>query len=66
MVAYLSVGASDITHAKRFYTAFLPALGYALEESEEGLSFALIRTSPDCSARVVCQTTLQRPAGVSR
>ena len=50
MVAYLSVGASDMTRAKRFYTAFLPALGYALEESEEGLSFALIRTSPDCPA----------------
>lgn len=34
MVAYLSVGASDIARAKRFYTAFLPALGYGLEESE--------------------------------
>jgi len=50
MVAYLSVGASDIARAKRFYTAFLPALGYGLEESEEVLSFALIRTSPDCPA----------------
>ena len=50
MVAYLSVGASDIARAKRFYTAFLPALGYGLEESEEGLSFALIRTSPGCPA----------------
>ena len=50
MVAYLSVGASDIARAKRFYTAFLPALGYGLEESEEGLSFALIRTSRDCPA----------------
>ena len=50
MVAYLSVGASDIARAKRFYTAFLPALGYGLEESEEGLSFALIQTSTDCPA----------------
>ena len=50
MVAYLSVGASDIARAKRFYTAFLPALGYGLEESGEGLSFALIQTSPDCPA----------------
>jgi len=50
MVAYLSVGASDIARAKRFYTAFLPALGYGLEESEEGLSFALIQTSRDCPA----------------
>ena len=46
MIAYLSVGASDIARAKRFYTAFLPALGYGLEESEEGLSFALTRKSP--------------------
>ena len=50
MVAYLSVGASDIARAKRFYTAFLPTLGYGLEEREEGLSFALIRTFPDCTA----------------
>ena len=50
MVAYLSVGASDIARAKRFYTAFLPALGYGLEESEEGLSFAPRQTSPGCPA----------------
>ena len=50
MVAYLSVGASDIACAKRFYKAFLPALGYGLTESEEGLSFALRQTSPDCPA----------------
>jgi len=50
VVAYLSVGASDIARAKRFYTAFLPALGYGLEESEEGLSFALRQTSPGCPA----------------
>lgn len=50
MIAYLSVGASDIARAKRFYTAFLPALGYGLEESEEGLSFALTRKSPSCPA----------------
>jgi len=50
VIAYLSVGASDLARAKRFYTAFLPALGYGLEESEAGLSFALIQTSPDCPA----------------
>ena len=50
MIAYLSVGASDIARAKRFYTAFLPALGYGLEESEEGLSFALTRKFPGCPA----------------
>lgn len=41
MIAYVTVGADDIVRAKRFYTAFLPALGYAMTEGPEGLSFAL-------------------------
>lgn len=41
MIAYVTVGADDIARAKRFYSAFLPALGYTLAESPEGLSFAL-------------------------
>ncbi len=41
MIAYVTVGADDIARAKRFYAAFLPALGYGLEESSEGLSYAL-------------------------
>lgn len=41
MIAYVTVGADDMARAKRFYSAFLPALGYALEEGPEGLSFAL-------------------------
>lgn len=41
MIAYVTVGADDIALAKRFYTAFLPALGYGLKEGSEGLSFAL-------------------------
>lgn len=41
MIAYVTVGADDIARAKRFYAAFLPALGYGLEEGPEGLSFAL-------------------------
>ena len=41
MIAYVTVGADDIARAKRFYSAFLPALGYDLEEGPEGLSFAL-------------------------
>lgn len=41
MISYVIVGADDIERAKRFYTAFLPALGYELEEDLEGLSFAL-------------------------
>ena len=41
MIAYVTFGVDDIARAKTFYTAFLPALGYGLEEGPEGLSFAL-------------------------
>ncbi len=41
MIAYVTVGTDDIARAKRFYSAFLPALGYGLEEGPEGLSYAL-------------------------
>ncbi|WP_224824810.1 VOC family protein [Cognatishimia sp. MH4019] len=41
MIAYVTVGADDIARAKRFYGAFLPALGYGLEEGPEGLSYVL-------------------------
>ncbi|MGH1415603.1 MAG: VOC family protein [Pelagimonas sp.] len=41
MIAYVTVGTDDIVGAKRFYSAFLPALGYALHEGPEGLSYAL-------------------------
>lgn len=38
MIAYVTVGADDMAGAKRFYSAFLPALDYGLEEGPEGLS----------------------------
>ena len=41
MIAYVTVGADDIARAKRFYSAFLPALEYELKEGPEGLSYAL-------------------------
>ncbi len=41
MIAYVTVGADDIARARRFYSAFLPALGYELEEGPEGLSYVL-------------------------
>ncbi|MFS4582800.1 VOC family protein [Phaeobacter sp. C3_T13_0] len=43
MIAYVTIGADDIARAKRFYSAFLPALDYKLEEGPEGLSCALPR-----------------------
>jgi len=41
MIAYVTVGADNIASAKRFYSAFLPALDYGLKEGPEGLSYAL-------------------------
>ncbi|MBU2980897.1 VOC family protein [Lentibacter algarum] len=41
MIAYVTVGADDIARAKRFYSAFLPALDYGLKEGPEGLSYRL-------------------------
>ena len=41
MIAYITVGADNISLAKRFYSAFLPALNYGLKEGPEGLSYAL-------------------------
>jgi catechol 2,3-dioxygenase-like lactoylglutathione lyase family enzyme len=48
MISYVSVGADDIALAKHFYQAFLPALGYDLEEGPEGLSY-ILPTEPDQS-----------------
>ena len=41
MIAYVTVGADDIARAERFYSAFLPALGYELEEYHGDLSYVL-------------------------
>ena len=41
MIAYVTVGADDIARAKRFYSAFLPALGYGLDEIHGDLSYTL-------------------------
>jgi catechol 2,3-dioxygenase-like lactoylglutathione lyase family enzyme len=41
MISYVTVGVDDIARAKRFYSAFLPALGYGVSEGGEGLSYAL-------------------------
>ena len=49
MIAYVTVGADDIARAKRFYSAFLPALDYELKESREGLSYALPEQPGQCA-----------------
>ena len=41
MIAYVTVGANDLVRAERFYSAFLPALGYTLTVGPEGLGYAL-------------------------
>ena len=58
MIAYVTVGVDDIPRAKRFYQAFLPALGYGLEEGPEGLSYAL---SVEADAAVVSPEFYVKP-----
>ncbi|MBQ1204063.1 MAG: VOC family protein [Loktanella sp.] len=41
MIAYVTVGADDIAKAERFYSAFLPSLGYQVEEYHGDLSYTL-------------------------
>jgi len=41
MISYVTVGADDLAKAKRFYTAFLPAMNFHLTEGPGGLSFSL-------------------------
>ena len=41
MIAYVTVGADDLSAAKRFYDAVLLALHYTVEVGTEGLSYAL-------------------------
>lgn len=41
MIGYVTVGADDLSRAERFYSAFLPALGYGVKQGSEGLSYVL-------------------------
>ena len=41
MIAYVTVGADDMVAAERFYSAFLPVLGYRLERYHGDLSYIL-------------------------
>lgn len=43
MIAYVTVGVDDIAKAERFYSAFLPALGYEFERYHGDLSYSLPR-----------------------
>lgn len=45
MIGYVTVGADDIPLAERFYSAFLPRLGYNLDVSPEGLSYSIPATA---------------------
>lgn len=44
MIGYITLGVDDIALARRFYSAFLPRLGYAMEVSPEGLGFLIPET----------------------
>ncbi|WP_299348508.1 VOC family protein [uncultured Shimia sp.] len=39
MIAYVTVGADDMVSAERFYSSFLPSLGYTLERYHGDLSY---------------------------
>jgi catechol 2,3-dioxygenase-like lactoylglutathione lyase family enzyme len=52
MIGYVTVGADDIELAERFYSAFLPSLGYVLTVSPEGLSCSIPSTVDDQLAPV--------------
>ena len=41
MISYVTVGADDMELAQRFYSAFLPDLGYTLEHYHGDLSYIL-------------------------
>lgn len=41
MISYVTVGADDMAQAEHFWSAILRPLGYDLDVSEEGLSYAL-------------------------
>ncbi len=41
MIAYVTIGVDDMKAAERFYSAFLPALGYDLEHDHGDLSYVL-------------------------
>jgi len=64
MIAYVTVGADDIARAKRFYAAFLPALGYGVTEGPEGLSYGLVlcfsqasmQEGSRCPAPYICRS----------
>lgn len=48
MIAYLTLGADDLVAAKRFYQAFMPALGYEMSEHPDGIAYGLALKA-DCS-----------------
>ncbi|WP_370228341.1 VOC family protein [Cognatishimia sp.] len=39
MISYVTIGSNDIPRSKRFFAAFLPALGYQFSEGADGLSY---------------------------
>ena len=41
MIGYVTVGVDDMVRAERFYSSFLPALGYEVEEYHGDLSYIL-------------------------
>lgn len=59
MIAYVTVGASDMARAGRFYGAFLPGLGYSVEEYQGDLSY--IPPVPEGQAQISPDFYVKKP-----
>lgn len=59
MIAYVTVGANDMARAERFYSAFLPALGYRVEHYHGDLSY--IPSVPEGQRQVSPDFYIKKP-----
>ena len=57
MIAYVTIGVDDIPAAERFYSAFLPMLGYELSFYHGDLSYAL----PEVPGRIRPEFYIKSP-----
>jgi catechol 2,3-dioxygenase-like lactoylglutathione lyase family enzyme len=62
MLGYVTLGADDLAKAHAFYTSFLPALGFKLDVTPEGLAFTNPNASDSLPAIYIVPPFDQRPA----
>ena len=64
MLSYITVGANDVPRSGRFYTAILAPLGYAKQETAEGIAFTVPDRVNGAGAVYVRKPFAGRPAPV--